>query len=136
MPRYNVQHNGKWACFSSVVDAFVTCFMDRETYGDWRKREYGEVNHKPIEQCNMMGMEEAVFSTTLNRSRESAIECLLECGFTAEEAEQIMYDCETKYYCPIPDEGGNYECPNCHEPVFEGQKECTDEFCNIRLVWR
>lgn len=37
MPRYNVEYNGKWACFSSIVDGFVTEFMNKSEYEEWRK---------------------------------------------------------------------------------------------------
>lgn len=40
MPRYNVEHKGKWACFSSVVDDFITWFMPKTDYEIWRKEEY------------------------------------------------------------------------------------------------
>lgn len=30
MPRFNVEADGEWACFSSIVDAFVTPFMQKE----------------------------------------------------------------------------------------------------------
>lgn len=58
MPRYNVEYNGKWACFSSVVDNFITPFMSREDYENWRKSEYGK-QCVPIEQTNLMMYEEA-----------------------------------------------------------------------------
>ena len=35
MPRYNVQYKNKWACFSSIIDDFVTCFLDKYEYEKW-----------------------------------------------------------------------------------------------------
>lgn len=37
MPRYNIEYNGKWACFSSISDSFITEFMDKDVYEEWRK---------------------------------------------------------------------------------------------------
>lgn len=130
MPRYNVQHNGKWACFSSVVDDFVTEFMDKSAYEDWRKCEYGVA-----ELRNLMSIEDAVFSITLNRSRDEALHSLEEVGFTPEESELLMRECENKYYTPRPDGNGGYTCPNCHSSVSEGQEDCVNDTCCIRLAW-
>ena len=65
MPRFNVQRDdGLWACFSTVCDGFITDFLPRDEYDQWRKNEYG-TNWSPIEQCNLMSYEEA-----LSRQRE------------------------------------------------------------------
>jgi len=136
MPRYNVEYNGKWACFSSVVDAFVMGFTDKNSYEEWRKREYGAANHKPAEQCNMMNIDEAVFSASLNRSRDEWASCLLESGLSQQKVEQLIYDCETKYYCPKLNEIGQHECPNCHAIVAKNQTACINERCEIKLIWR
>lgn len=60
MPRYNVELNGKWACFSTVSDEFITPFMDLETYNKWRKEAYGKDGLLPIEKTNRMTYEEAI----------------------------------------------------------------------------
>ena len=60
MPRYNVQNEkGEWACFSSIVDDFVTEFMPREEYQAWRIKEYG-IHCGEIEEANQMDYEEAM----------------------------------------------------------------------------
>jgi len=136
MPRYNVEYNKKWACFSSVVDAFVTKFMNKESYEEWRKIQYGIFDYKQAEECNMLTMEEATFAISLNRSHDEWIDHLLKSGLTEKESEQLVYDCETKYCCPQLNKNRQYECPNCHEIVLENQKNCSNEFCENRLVWR
>ena len=136
MPRYNVEHNGRWACFSSIVDAFITEFTNKESYENWRKSEYGTHDYEPAENRNRKTMEEAVFSTSLNRSRKEWIACLLECGLPQNEVDKLVYDCETKYYCPKPNPITGYVCPNCNRIVKHGQKECKSEDCGIRFVWR
>lgn len=136
MPRFNVEYKGGWACFSGITDSFITEFMDKAEYEEWRRFEYGEAAYKPAEECNVMTMKDAVHSITLNRPRENAVRCLLEAGFQEEECEQLMFDCETEYNCPRLQDDGSYECPNCSAIVIEGQKECEDETCCIRLVWR
>ena len=60
MPRYNVQNKeGLWACFSTIVGNFITDFMPRNKYQDWREREYG-IHCGEIEDANLMSYEEAM----------------------------------------------------------------------------
>jgi hypothetical protein len=60
MPRYNVQHpvTKEWRCFSSVVDGYVTDWMDEERYQNWRLMQYGKQAGK-IRDANLMDYEEA-----------------------------------------------------------------------------
>lgn len=90
MPRYNVNHNNKWACFSTIVDNFVTEFTNKEDYEEWRKIEYGLKDYEPAEQCNMMTMNEAVQYIKLNRTYDETIACLIESGLSEEESKQII----------------------------------------------
>ena len=91
MPRYNVEYDGKWACFSSIVDAFVTGFMDKAGYEEWRKQEYGLNDYEPAEKRNMKSMEEAVISIRLNMTHEEAIEHLIKCGLPQEVCEELVF---------------------------------------------
>lgn len=60
MARYNVKNEkGEWACFSSIVDDFVTNFMPREEYQAWRIKEYG-IHCGEIEEANQMSFEDAM----------------------------------------------------------------------------
>lgn len=136
MGRCNVEYNGKWAAFSTIVDAFITVFTDKNEYEEWRKLEYGMANYEPAENCAMKTMEDAAFSIRLNRTHNEALECLCEAGLSKEEADKILYDVETEYYYPIPTEDGNYKCPNCGEIVNKGQEKCIDETCEREFVWR
>ena len=136
MPRYNVNHNGKWACFSSIIDSFITQFMDKSIYETWRKQQYGISDYKPAEQCNIMTMKEAVFLIRLNRTYDEALECLLESGLPIEECKKILYDVETEYYCPVLKENGKYKCLNCGSEVEKGQVACNEEICELEFVWR
>jgi len=135
MPRYNVEHNGKWAAFSSIVDDFVTPFMDKDAYERWRINEYGRAGYKNVEECNVEAMAEVVFIISLNRAREEAIECLINAGIDEAEAGKLMDECEAIHYCPIEFTSA-IRCPNCAIPVERGQEHCTEEGCGIRLVWR
>ena len=79
MPRYNVEANGKWACFSSITDSFITNFVPLEVYEEWRTNEYG--NEKtPLEKANRMTLEAALFSLGLNHSDEEIVKNLRFCG--------------------------------------------------------
>ena len=136
MPRHNIEHNGKWACFTSISDGFLTVFMDKSEYEEWRKKQYGEHGYEPAEKRNMMTMKDAAFSIRMNRTHEEAIECLLECGLPESECEQIIYDSETEYNCPIPKGNGKFECPNCRREVGREQRSCEGEDCCLDFVWR
>lgn len=134
MGRCNVEYKGKYASFSSIVDAFITEFMSKEDYETWELLEYGK-NLRPIE-FNMKSMGDVSFSIRLNRSHDEAIECLLECGLSKEESEQIIYDIETKYYVPIPKENSKFKCPNCGNEIEKEQFECDNDTCLLKFVWR
>lgn len=60
MPRYNVQHpvTKEWRCFSTVIDDYVTDWMDEESYQKWRLEEYGK-SAGEIKDANLMDYEEA-----------------------------------------------------------------------------
>lgn len=60
MPRYNVQHpvTKEWSCFSTIVDDYVTDWMDEERYQKWRLEEYGKFAGE-IRDANLMDYEEA-----------------------------------------------------------------------------
>jgi hypothetical protein len=105
MPRYNVEYKGKWACFSSIVDAFITNFMDKEAYEQWRRIQYGIADYRLAEKCNMMTMEEAVFSLTLNRSESEAIENIVSAGIQESEAADLF----RKYGDKTPEDEAKYE---------------------------
>ena len=79
MPRYNVEANGRWACFSTVVDDFITPFMEREDYEEWRQDQYG-VSNVPIEQANNMSLARALLCLSLNKKDEEILASLRECG--------------------------------------------------------
>lgn len=60
MPRFNVKHPvyDQWRCYSTIVDDYITPFMERHAYQYWREREYG-VHCGEIEDANTMNYEEA-----------------------------------------------------------------------------
>lgn len=80
MSRYNVEVDGKWACFSSVVNAFVTPFMEKEEYESWRREEYGRAYFKPAETCNRMTLAECLKAISLTRTDEEICQELLRVG--------------------------------------------------------
>ena len=60
MPRFNVQHpvTKQWRCFSTIVDNYVTDWMDEERYQKWREYEYGR-HAGLLREANQMSFEEA-----------------------------------------------------------------------------
>lgn len=79
MPRYNVEADGEWACFSSIPDLFITPFMPLEEYEKWRDEEYGR-SKSPLEQSNKMSLREALFSMGISNSDEEIVKNLREIG--------------------------------------------------------
>lgn len=92
MPRYNVEYDGKWACFSSIVDGFVTEFMNKAEYEEWRKKEYGVNGYEPAEKCNRMSMEEAIERIKMSAEFEEkeAVQCLVESGLPQDICEELI----------------------------------------------
>ena len=135
--RYNINYNGMWACFSGIIDAFITKFMNKDDYEEWRKIEYGPYYTDELaEGRNIETMDYAVVHIRLNRDREEAMECLLETGLPKDECEQLMDNMAREYYYPKLQEDGTYLCPNCGVVVQKGQKECTEEYCWNELIWK
>lgn len=62
MPRYNVQRpsDGKWACYSSIVEDYITDFMPEDEYQEWREIEYGK-QAGPLRETNQMKYEDAEY---------------------------------------------------------------------------
>lgn len=89
MPRYSVEFEGQWACFSSVVDAFVTSFMPRDDYDAWRTREYGS-RCGTIESGNRMSMRDALMQISFNRDDNEICHCLREAGLINAEGEDAF----------------------------------------------
>lgn len=59
MPRFNVELNGKWSCYSGISDEFITPFMPLDEFERWRDDEYGRLK-VPLEESNKMTFAEAV----------------------------------------------------------------------------
>lgn len=72
MPRYNVQNpeTGQWRAFSSIVDDFVTEWMDEETYEKWRREQYG-INCGPVREANLMSLEDALQAKRIREEMEA-----------------------------------------------------------------
>lgn len=89
MPRYNVEADGKWACFSTIVDDFITPFMERKDYEKWRQDQYGRDNI-PIEQANQMSLARALRALSLHHNDEEILSSLRECGlmYSLEDLEE------------------------------------------------
>ncbi len=62
-----MERNGKWACFSTISDSFITPFMNRRRYDRWRKKEYGRAGFYPLEKTNLMTYEEAMEAMEIRR---------------------------------------------------------------------
>lgn len=133
MSRLNIEYNGKWACFSSIVDSFITPFMDKESYDKWRKKEYG-IYHTPIKEHNTITIKEAVSNIRLNRDSEETLKILIDSGISENEAKTFVNEINDKHYRPKL-VNGTYICPNCGRIVQKDQERCNDEACWIRFVW-
>lgn len=60
MPRYNVQHpdTKEWRCFSTIVDDWITDWMEENRYEKWRRFSYGAYCGS-VRDANQMSLEEA-----------------------------------------------------------------------------
>lgn len=97
MPRYNIEHNGKWAAFSTISDGFITEFMDKEDYERWRRKEYGR-NCGPVESDNLMTLQQAARAIVLHhQAGMTDIERIEESGLPTDECVALM-QYAIKYY--------------------------------------
>ena len=71
MPRFNVQHpdTKEWRCFSTIVNDWVTDWMNEEHYEFWRKYEYG-AHCGTVYEANQMTLEEAEEIIRLRKESE------------------------------------------------------------------
>lgn len=90
MPRFNVTHKNKWACFSSIVDGFITDFTDKADYEEWRKCQYGMCGFKPAEECNVLTLKKAVSLIRIHNDYADSLAHLIEVGISKEEAEKML----------------------------------------------
>lgn len=82
MPRFNVEADGKWACFSSVTDEFITPFMPYDEYDEWRDEQYG-LSRTPLESSNRKTLAEALFALSLNHTDDQICDNLRAAGLLA-----------------------------------------------------
>lgn len=134
MPRYNVEYKGRWACFSSIVDDFISSFMNQNDYEEWRKNEYGK-DYSPLGKCNMATIHDATWSIRLNRTHDKTIQSLQECGLSEIESHQILREVERRHYSPKYESDGKYHCPNCYSEVELNQESCKDKTCCLEFTW-
>ena len=120
MARKYVKYKNMWAIYSTISDGFVSEFEPLDIdYRDWR----------------VLSIEEAIEGIRLNRSHDDALETILESGIPVEDAERLLYECESRNYVPVL-EDGEYKCPNCYDVVEYGQKVCSNETCELEFMWR
>lgn len=87
MPRYNVEADGKWSCFSSITDSFLCPFMEREEYEKIRENTYGKDNI-PLGRANQMSLKRAIFCLSLNKTDDQIIENLRFAGLIDDPDEE------------------------------------------------
>lgn len=135
MGHISVEHNGKWACFSSVVDDFITTFTNLKEYEVWRKEEYGRIGYTPIKKEWVQSIEDVSNSIRLIRNHEDSVQCLVESGISLEESEEIIKKLELKNYCPTLIKENQYKCPNCGTIVSINQERCHNDSCCLLFSW-
>lgn len=69
MPRFNVELDGKWACYSGISDEFITPFMTLEEFEKWRDKEYGK-QKIALKEANRMTFSEAVWRMCVYRNND------------------------------------------------------------------
>ena len=79
MPRFNVEVNGEWACYSSISESFLTEFMPLEQYEEWRDKEYGR-NKTPLEHANRASLKEVLRDISICHTDEYILRELRKAG--------------------------------------------------------
>ncbi|MBR6678748.1 MAG: hypothetical protein IKL58_00295 [Phascolarctobacterium sp.] len=79
MPRFNVEVNGEWACYSSISESFLTEFMPLQEYEEWRDKEYGK-NKTPLEHANRVPLKEVLRDMSICNSDDYILRELRNAG--------------------------------------------------------
>lgn len=79
MPRFNVEVNGEWACYSSISESFLTEFMPLQEYEEWRDKEYGK-NKTPLEHANRTSLKEVLRDMSICHTDEYILRELRKAG--------------------------------------------------------
>lgn len=87
MPRFNVELDGKWACYSGISDEFITPFMTLEEFEKWRDEEYGR-QKIALKETNRMTFSEAVWNMCFYRDDDGIGENLKYALGLTEESEE------------------------------------------------
>lgn len=93
MPRYNVKHNDKYAVYTSVSDGFITSFMTRDEWINWRKIEYGtSAEYDDEKDINFKTLEESFQSMLVYNDLEDVEQEAEEMGFIIKTKKSIEPD--------------------------------------------
>ena len=79
MARHSVEVNGEWACFSSIVEDFLTPFMSLTEYELWQKRECSQ-SKASGRSMTPLPLREALFKLCLNKTDTEIMDSLRTCG--------------------------------------------------------
>ena len=85
MPRYNVEYNGKYYIFSTIVDSVIETFNSFEELQKYRLVEYGNSefkNEKSFEElkANKMDFKDMIMAQIIygNEEKENILKCFNE----------------------------------------------------------
>lgn len=87
MPRYIVRAQDLIACYSTVVEDFITPFMDLDSFEKWRDAEYGP-NKKPLSRVYEIPLNEAIFELSLNKPDSDIMESMRQAGLFYDPKEE------------------------------------------------
>lgn len=117
MGRSIVEHNGKYACFSSFIDDFITPFMSWEEYQVWHREDYIE-RYEPLdiekEKRWLKSMDEIIHSIRFERPLDETIL----------ELEKLKVPSETLLEMLKVGEVSEDACKNCWR--YDKKNKCCD----------
>lgn len=97
MPRFNVQYNDKYAVWSSIVDGFLTDWMTKDEWIEWRGNAYGE-NAKYDNDINWESVFHCFYWLVIRNDIKEANKFAEDMGFTMETKYEYDEDCEKNEY--------------------------------------
>ena len=91
MPRYNIEHNGKYYVFSSIVDSIIEEFYSFEKLQEYRLTEYGKANFENEKSFaelkgNKMDFKKMVLSQIIGGNEEQNV--IMKCFRELNDAEK------------------------------------------------
>ena len=89
MARIDIEHNGQWACYTTISDGWIMPFMGRAEYEAWRTEEYGRTKGELRTNPFVKSIEDAARSICMFHP-DNALNVMRESGLPEDECAALI----------------------------------------------